>query len=188
MASVTLTWPLLPISKQVSHFEKSSILPTSNSHFSSRAICPGFLIELPKLIRPVCLQQHQVPTSYRPPTMKPRQATNQTDPLTLQDLPPEIHLKLFDIMDLSTSVCFGLTCKQFYATHWKKHGRVELYHTGDRPLLYHIHRSPDWPLWVLIQNWMGPDYTNMQDGCPIFRKTVGWLKLVLMGGVFGVLS
>ncbi|TVY85837.1 hypothetical protein LAWI1_G008309 [Lachnellula willkommii] len=45
---------------------------------------------------------------------------------TLQTLPPELHLKIFDYLRDVNSACLGLTCKQFYGIHWELHGKVSL--------------------------------------------------------------
>jgi len=116
-------------------------------------------------------QQHKANTSKRTSAMVSPRTT-----LTLQNLPPEIHLKIFDIMDTITSTCLGLTCKKFYTMHWGRHGKVVLYHIISRPLLYHVQDYHEPPLWVLIHSWMGPEYTNVVDGAPVLHKTVRWVE------------
>ena len=44
----------------------------------------------------------------------------------LTELPAEIHLKVFDLLDLNSSTCLGLTCKKLYPIHRALHGVVPL--------------------------------------------------------------
>ena len=46
--------------------------------------------------------------------------------MTLDCLPPEIHVAMFDYLDLIDSTCLGLTNKHFYAIHRRIHGTVPL--------------------------------------------------------------
>jgi hypothetical protein len=45
---------------------------------------------------------------------------------SLSMLPPQIHLKIFDILDAVRSTCLGLTCKKFYSIHRGVWGTVPL--------------------------------------------------------------
>jgi hypothetical protein len=44
----------------------------------------------------------------------------------LTTLPAEIHLKVFDLLDIDSSTCLGLTCTKFYPVHRAFHGPVHL--------------------------------------------------------------
>jgi hypothetical protein len=47
---------------------------------------------------------------------------------------PDIHLAIFDHLDLVSSTCLGLTCKYFYRLHIAKWGlKVSLVSRSDRP-------------------------------------------------------
>ncbi|KAH8787027.1 hypothetical protein F5882DRAFT_378197 [Hyaloscypha sp. PMI_1271] len=52
-----------------------------------------------------------------------------TLPPTLLTLPAELHLEIFEQLDseyLCSSLLLGLTCKKFYAIHFKRHGKSKL--------------------------------------------------------------
>ena len=44
----------------------------------------------------------------------------------LLTLPDELKLNIISNLDRVESACLGLTCKQLYAIHWQKHGKVDL--------------------------------------------------------------
>ncbi len=71
----------------------------------------------------------------RPRSGAPRRSYSVTDfeplptpstTLTLQDLPSELHMAIFDWLDPIDSTCLGLANSHFYAIHRRMHGRVSL--------------------------------------------------------------
>jgi len=77
-------------------------------------------------------------------------------PLTVQTLPTEIHLLIFDQLHVITSTCLGLTCKTFYNIHFNLHGKVPL-DMEDTRLAF----PPDGiALTTLLERWMLPRYTH----------------------------
>jgi hypothetical protein len=91
-------------------------------------------------------------------------STNTKPYLTM--LPPEIHLKLFDLFDddQSSAACLGLTCKKFYPLFRARQKKVLL-------LLFRWrigHRFFDGLLVELIRTWMPRDL----EYCPVKRKIV----------------
>jgi hypothetical protein len=79
-----------------------------------------------------------------------------TTPLTLQTLPTEIHLIIFDHLHVITSTCLSLTCKDFYDIHFNLHGKVAL-DLSDTRFAF----PPDGvPLTTLLEGWMLPRYTH----------------------------
>lgn len=81
------------------------------------------------------------------------QSSSAKPPLTLLTLPPEIHLAILDVLDLQSSVLLGVTCKKFYANHWKRHGEVRM----------SLRHKNEFSLGSLLYHWMGPNYRT--PGC-----------------------
>ena len=46
--------------------------------------------------------------------------------LSLMELPTELHLAIFDFLDLIDSTCLGLTNRHFYSIHRRRHGIIAL--------------------------------------------------------------
>jgi hypothetical protein len=65
----------------------------------------------------------ELSTDLQPPTKK----------LLLTTLPPELHLKLFEVLHPVESTCLSLTCKKFYSIYRAIHGTVNLdcWHISD---------------------------------------------------------
>ncbi|CCC13090.1 hypothetical protein SMACR_06308 [Sordaria macrospora] len=80
-------------------------------------------------------EEKAVTVQRRPALGPPRRSYSVTDRLPLPvpsagklllDLPPELHMAIFDFLDPIDSTCFGLTNKHFYAIHRRMHGTVPL--------------------------------------------------------------
>jgi hypothetical protein len=82
------------------------------------------------------------------------QTTQRAAPLTLETLPADIHLLIFDILHINSSVCLGLTCKYFYDTHYHIYGNVLLDLRDTRI------GSAGLDLVTLLMPWMLPIYTH----------------------------
>src|SRR6187402_1101878 len=88
--------------------------------------------------------------------------TLENSTLSLTRLPPEIHLLILDYLRPASSACLGVTCKSFYSTHRRLHGKVSL---TMRELDVLEFGSPPFPvvcklypyLHVLLRDWMGGD-------------------------------
>ncbi|KAJ4388473.1 hypothetical protein N0V85_007519 [Neurospora sp. IMI 360204] len=79
--------------------------------------------------------EEKVTVQRRPALGPPRRSYSVTDRLPLPvpsvgklllDLPPELHMAIFDFLDPIDSTCLGLTNKHFYAIHRRMHGTVPL--------------------------------------------------------------
>ncbi|KAK3503512.1 hypothetical protein B0T13DRAFT_132990 [Neurospora crassa] len=79
--------------------------------------------------------EEKVTVRRRPALGPPRRSYSVTDRLPLPvpsagkvllDLPPELHMAIFDFLDPIDSTCLGLTNKHFYAIHRRMHGTVPL--------------------------------------------------------------
>lgn len=71
-------------------------------------------------------------------------ATPATQALTpaIHSLPSELHQLIFSFLDISTSLCFGLTARHFYLIHWDIHGPVtdlEHWAWSIHPVEYTLH-------------------------------------------------
>lgn len=64
----------------------------------------------------------------------------------IQTLSKELQLEIFDHLGPVESTCFGVTCKQFYASHWAKHGAVAL----DTPSMI---ITPSLVKWLATIDW-----------------------------------
>jgi hypothetical protein len=73
---------------------------------------------------------------------------------SLVNLPPELHLKIFNLLDRTTSTCLGLCTKKFYAIHRSMRGTVPLmtWHS------YPPNKIDGKRLWELLVEWMEPGY------------------------------
>lgn len=58
-----------------------------------------------------------------------KSSNRSTTRLHIQSLPKELQLEIFDHLGPVPSTCLGLTCKEFYEIHRKKHGVVSLKHS-----------------------------------------------------------
>lgn len=80
---------------------------------------------------------------------------------TLSNLPPELHLKIFDFLNPATSTCLGLTCKNFYSNHRWIHGSVSL-SASDDELTYHTPNGCQIvtcnTLYLWVTQWAGPNH------------------------------
>jgi hypothetical protein len=61
----------------------------------------------------------------------PRQLIHAQNPPNITTLPPELHLKIFDIIDEDESgsemlACLGLTYKTFYPLYFDRHPKTKL--------------------------------------------------------------
>jgi hypothetical protein len=68
----------------------------------------------------------------------------------LTNLPPELHLSIFDNLDPVSSACLGLTSKKFYPMHRSAHRKVGLYQGAEQPL--HV-LLKDWTPSDLVLDW-----------------------------------
>ena len=77
-----------------------------------------------------------------------------TTKASLVNLPPELHLKIFNLLDRTTSTCLGLCTKKFYAIHRSMRGTVPLmtWHS------YPPNKVDGKRLWELLVEWMEPGY------------------------------
>lgn len=93
--------------------------------------------------------------------------------LSLNGLPPEVHLQVFEILNPVTSTCIGLTCKAFYTLHralWA--GPMDLRRTDNedgssRCLYEYLHK---WMLRHLVFNNLSfkhATFVNIGDRQPI---------------------
>ncbi|KAK1776099.1 hypothetical protein QBC45DRAFT_333749 [Copromyces sp. CBS 386.78] len=85
--------------------------------------------------QPKPTEEKAVTVRRRPALGPPRRSYSVTDRLPLPvpsagklllDLPPELHMAVFDFLDPIDSTCLGLTNKHFYAIHRRMHGIVPL--------------------------------------------------------------
>jgi hypothetical protein len=77
-------------------------------------------------------------------------------------LPPELQLRVFDLLDRCSSTCLGLSTRVFYRLHRAARGRVPLC------AFYFIPGGPDcsgFRLHVLLNEWAGPEllYHEIKD-------------------------
>ena len=77
-------------------------------------------------------------------------------------LPPELQLRVFDLLDRCSSTCLGLTSRIFYRLHRAARGKVPLC------AFYFIPGAPDcrgFRLHVLLKEWAGPEllYCEIRD-------------------------
>jgi hypothetical protein len=77
-------------------------------------------------------------------------------------LPPELQLRVFDLLDRCSSTCLGLTTRIFYRLHRAARGKVPLC------AFYFIPAAPDcrgFRLHVLLKEWAGPElmYCEIRD-------------------------
>lgn len=84
--------------------------------------------------------------------------------VTFINLPPELHLEIFKLLDDAASICLGIACKKLYSIHHSVHGKVTLYlsRKGSKDTLRGTHDAQGhWiPLVHLIQDWMAPKYLS----------------------------
>ena len=92
--------------------------------------------------RQTCASQH--PRTKRIDALT---CVDSTDRPYLSNLPPEIHLSIFDSLDPVSSTCLGLTSRKFYPMHRGAHKHVPLYDTGDKGM----------PLCCLLKDWAPRD-------------------------------
>ncbi|PMD32763.1 hypothetical protein L207DRAFT_609365 [Hyaloscypha variabilis F] len=96
-------------------------------------------------------------------------ATAITNAPTLITLPSELHLKLFEHLDICTSVCLGLTNRKLWVIHFSIHKKVPLVSLGI-PTNIVMQDGQEIKLSCLIKSWIGPCYFyNWQMG--MFRPT-----------------
>jgi hypothetical protein len=69
---------------------------------------------------------------------------------TLTSLPPELHLKIFSYLDTTTSICLGLTNKNFYLIHKSLHPSPFIHRI---PLSWYF--SPFPGIDILLKEWYG---------------------------------
>lgn len=106
-------------------------------------------------------------------------------------MPPELHLQIFKLLDETTSVLLGITCKKLYSIHLMIHRKVTLYldkKDGKENLRGTEVARGHWvPLVHLLQSWMAPKYLSpYSPWLPrfFFRKFVAkeaYNKLVQQG-------
>ena len=94
---------------------------------------------------PPAAEQEAAPAPRRPKMAPPRRSYSVMDyepappppppsaALTLPELPPELHMAIFDFLDPIDSTCLGLTSKHFYSIHRRMHGTVSLSTRRDGP-------------------------------------------------------
>ena len=95
---------------------------------------------------------------------------NQTNPMAISNqensrliaLPPELQLRIFDLLDRCSSTCLGLSTRIFYRLHRAARGNVPLC------AFYFIPEVPDcrgFRLHVLLKEWVGPEllYCETRD-------------------------
>jgi hypothetical protein len=76
-------------------------------------------------------------------------------------MPPEICKELFKHLDVTTSVCLGLTCRKMYSIHYEDKGKVDLWFKfsgGEFPQRIIDKKGRQVILIDLITNWMGPQF------------------------------
>ncbi|KAE8442826.1 hypothetical protein EG329_002798 [Mollisiaceae sp. DMI_Dod_QoI] len=78
----------------------------------------------------------------------PSGAQISTTPLNLQTLPYDIQYILVKHLDPTTSTCLGLTCRDFYAVHWRVYGTVPF-----EPITS-VLQPPVNHLATLLRDWM----------------------------------
>lgn len=96
--------------------------------------------------------------------------TSQTNPIAIANqgssrliaLPPELQLRIFDLLDRCSSTCLGLSTRVFYRLHRAARGKVPLC------AFYFIPGASDcsgFRLHVLLKEWAGPDllYHEIKD-------------------------
>jgi len=90
--------------------------------------------------------------------------TNGATPPIL-DLPVEMLRSIFDLLDLTTSICLGLTCKPLWEIHLHKYGKVPLNVNDLRLKLsyaYIANSPPHESIQSLLKTWMLPKYPYMR--------------------------
>jgi hypothetical protein len=109
-------------------------------------------------------QESESTTSPNKPVLTLRHKAPPQSQSAFVSLPVEIQLSIFEILDHSTSVCLGLTCKTFYQIHFTLRPRVSLITcqcAPPYPSTPHLNGLciSSFPLWELLHEWMGKDLT-----------------------------
>ncbi len=144
--------PLLKLSMQtnklvskMSEQNTSSIRPTSAPNDGSTTE-PEHLKGL--ALQPATPSGAQISTSKTPPYYFVHGANPSPAPLNLQTLPYDLQYPLVKHLDPTTSTCLGLTCRDFYAVHWRVCGTVPF-----EPITS-VLQPPVNNLATLLRDWM----------------------------------
>jgi hypothetical protein len=79
-------------------------------------------------------------------------------PINILDLPPEMHLEIFGLLDHTTSVCRGLTDKNFYGIYKRLHPVPhEVFNTNYYCSHWTTAELETPPLPFLLAEWMGSE-------------------------------